>query len=274
MPNKSDCRRRAAGRRVLAGVSLLFATHGSAAADSLDFKATPLSDAIARIDQAFNVTLDLKGGINPRRTVTFSVANIQDDGALLETVNSLANAINADYRKQFVIIQITDGSKPIDPVIDAADAPVVFDSETQSAAKAIAVVAGVDDASSVIPPHLLGSVTFTGKNLTAREAARQIAQQTHSEWKTAFVLTPHTDRSSPAGKVIGYTPGGRPIIEMQTITFRKTKPAAADSSGQTPETLRDPVYMSAFMRRDKSAMLKFRPKLPDGSADTGHQNAP
>lgn len=271
MLRKTDHRRsHRIGAAAFAGALCLFAPHSPARAASLDFKATPLDEAIARIDKTFDVTLDVRKGVNLRRTVTFSVANVGDDGARLETVNSLANAVKADYRKVFVITQVTGGMPSPDPVIDAADAPVVFDSATIPADKAIETVAGVDDATAQLPSPLPAVVTFSGKKLTAQEAATQIAHQTHTVWKVAYILTPHTDQSSSPGKIIGYTGGGQPIVELPEITFRKPKPTGLE--GPTPEQMQDPVFRSAFMRGDRSAMMKFQngstpgnqPVSPDG----------
>ncbi len=261
-------KRQGIGVSALALIAL--APHCPAA--TLDFKAVPASDAIAQIDKTFHVTLDVKKGVNLRRPVTFTVENAGDDGALLQAVNSLANAINADYRKVFTITKAADGAAGQDPILDAADAPVVFDRETAQADKAIEIVAGVDDAAVQMPSPLQTVITFSDKKLTAQEAARQIARQTHTVWSVAYVLTPHTDQSSSPGKVIGYTGGGQPIVELPNITFRKPKPAPADLNNPTPEQLQDPVFRSAFMRGDRSAMLKFQhggvpangPVSPDG----------
>jgi len=238
-------------------IAMLYAP-AHVAADSLSFNSTPVSEAVSRIDKTFDVTLELGRGIDLRRNVTFTVDNLKGPGALLDAVNSLANAVNADYRKVFVISKVAGDAKPSDPVIDASDAPVVFNIRTMPAAKAIAVVAGVDSATAQMPPSLDTPVTFSGLSLTAEEAARQIARQTHTEWKIEYALTPHTAQGTLPGKIIGYTGAGRPIVEMPDLTFRKPK-ADAVSAGNSPASQNlNTTYWSAVMRGDRSAMLKFQ----------------
>ena len=256
------------GLPALLGALFVFAAPGSALADSLDFKSTPLSEAAARIGGAFHVKLDLSRGIDPRRSVTFSVLHTEQNGALLEAVNSLANAIGADYRKEFVLSPAPAGLPPAAQVIDAATAPVSFDNETVPAAQAITIVAGVDQASVQVPASVQGTVTFSSKNLTVQDAMRQIAIQTRTQWNVAYTLTPHADGASQSGRVIGHTASGQPIIEIVGVTFRKaTDPAKSD--GPTPEDLKDPVFLSAMRRGDRSAMLKFHHDPPSTPPSTG-----
>jgi len=246
----------------------LFVGRGSAVAGSLDFRSTPASEAATRIGEAFHIKLEILGGIDPRRPVTFSVPHIEQDGAVLEAVNSLANAIEANYRKEYVLSAAAVGNPPAAAVIDAATAPVSFDNEMVPAAQAITVVAGVDEASVQIPASIQGTVMFTSKNLTVQEALREIAAQTSTRWNVTYRLTPHSDGGTAPGKVIGYTASGRPIVEMGGVTFRKAT-APGEPGGQSPQDLKDPVYISAMMRGDHSAMLKFHHEAPPTSSSSG-----
>ncbi|BDI28278.1 hypothetical protein CCAX7_003290 [Capsulimonas corticalis] len=230
----------------------------SSSADTLDFQAASVSEAVSRIDQTFHVTLELKKGVDTRRKVTFSVENPGGDGALLDAVNSLANALNADYQKVFLLTNTAPGAAAQDPAIDAADAPIVFSSRTLPAAKAIALIAGVDAATVQTPASLESTITFSDASLTAGEAARQAARQTHTEWKVSYILTPHTTQGVLPGKVIGYTGAGRPILEMPNLTFRTAKPAPLESTDPIAQQNRAASYWSALRRGDQSAMLKFR----------------
>ena len=263
---KTNARRLSrAGFYVFVGTISLFSGNRPTSADPLDFKAVPVSEVVSRIDKVFNITLDVKRGIDQSRPITFSVSNPQGKSSLLLAVNSLATAINADYRKEFIISPTADGAPTAAPVIDASDSSVVFDNETQNAAKAIAIVADLDDASVRITSPLQGDVTFSQRKLSLQEAVEQISSQTHTDWNVAYVLTPHTSRTSTAGRVVGYTGEGQPIIEMPNVKFPATPSTTVtedtpDPNVPTPEQLQDPVFRSAFIRGDVSAMLKFRPK--------------
>jgi hypothetical protein len=258
---------------------LLGGISNGAQADALVFKSTPASEAASQIERVFGATIKLQRGLNVHQPVTFTVDDIQQDGAVLDAINSFANAINADYRKELVVIPATGGAEHL-PALDSADAPVVFKLRSLSAVDAVNTVAGVDQAEARMPQAISGTVKFSSENLTLREAVAEIAHQTHTDWSDVYVLTPHTDRGSSPGKVIGYTASGRPIIEMAGVTFRKPKPSSAPMMPDPPtdEDLHNPVYMSAFRRGDRTAMLKYQhhPNQPSDPAPAsgGTSNSP
>jgi hypothetical protein len=193
-------------------------------AKSLSFDSIPVTDAVAQIDKAFGANIVVKPGVDADALVSFSVGDISDPGARLEAINDLANALNADYSKVFVISRKTDEATPPDPAIDAVGAPVVFTDATVPAADAIRTVARIDDADVQFYSPLHDSVMFTATQMPAEAAAREIARQTHTVWKAYYTFTPRlrgARQSSMAGeKIIGYTAGGQPITELPVDTFR------------------------------------------------------
>lgn len=252
---------------------LLFSGYHPVFADPL--KAVPAGDVVNQIDNVFGVTLDVRSGVNLQRQVSVAIPKTQNDTSLLSAVNTIATALNADYRKVFVISFAVGGAPIPTPIIDASGSTVSFDNETQNAANAISTVASLDDATVQTTFPILGSVTFSNRKLGLPDAVRQIEMQTHTQWKVAYVLTPHTSRTSTAGRIVGYSSAGQPIIQMPNVLFPVGPSTASDgASGSpddldsldpntaTPEQMRQGAYRSAIMRGDISAAVKFQPTPP------------
>jgi len=196
-------------------------------AKSLDFVNAPIVDVVAQFHRTFGGNIIIKPGVNADRNVNFTVSNIREPGAAIETVQDLANALGTDWQKSFVITQATGDDDVRRPLIDS-DAPVVLKSTTMSAQDAIDLVASVDGATTKFYSPVSGTVHFSSMNLTAPQAAREIAAQTHTNWKAFYALAPRTGRSVPMGaKVIGRTSSGRPILELPTTDFRVPPPPPA-----------------------------------------------
>ena len=204
----------------LASVLALCAAAPASAA-SLSFNSTPVSDAVAQIDSKFGVTISLKQGIDPNMRVTFSVDNLQGRGARLDAINQLANALNADFQKVIVVRKASaDGLTP-SSTLDS-DTPVNFQAGSMPTRDAIEAVVGVDGAVARITGNVDGSVKFTGDETTVKEAADEIARQSHTVWKTFYAIAPRNRGGAVAagGKIIGYTGAGKPIVELPLRTFR------------------------------------------------------
>jgi hypothetical protein len=196
----------------------------------LDFESTPVTDVVAQLNKAFGVTIVISRGLDTDRSVSFTVDNITGSGARLDAVTSLSNALDADFNKVFVVSKIADETTPPDPVIDI-NAPVVFQDD-MSMEDAIDLVAGVDDASVQFYSMVHGTAMFPSKDMTTVDAARDLARQSHTLWKTYYMIVPRRHGRVPDGsKVIGYTDGGQPITELPLVTFRvapKPVPPAAE----------------------------------------------
>jgi hypothetical protein len=245
-------------------------TAGRAAPKALDFESAPVTDVVAQIDKAFGANITIKPGVNADGLVTFTVPNVDNVGARLEAINDLANALNADYTKVFVIRNATDGESTTPPAVDAVEAPVVFGNTTVSAADAIRTIAAVDDASVQFYSPVSGSITVADTQMTAREAAREVARQTHTVWKAYYVIAPRkpgSARRDDGEKVIGYTAGGQPITELPISTFRgaqtpEPEPEAAPAT--TPQTDNSTADKSAKDKgtADTNAGTAAQPQYP------------
>ncbi|BDI32932.1 hypothetical protein CCAX7_49830 [Capsulimonas corticalis] len=220
-------------RRTLAPLTAVLALCGAypASAASLSFNSTPVSDAVAQIDSKLGITISLKQGIDPNTRVTFSVDDLQGPGARLDAINQLANALNADFQKVIVVRKSSTDTAAPAPVLDS-DAPVTFKEGSVAAREAIQTVAEVDGAVAKITENVDGSVKFTGDDMTAKEAAAEIARQSHTVWKTFYAITPRgRGGNSTGGKVIGYTASGKPILELPLRTFRNApEPPPVDTT--------------------------------------------
>jgi len=199
------------------------ATAAPMSSQSLDVVSAPVSDVVSQFHRIFGGNIVIKPGLSVNRAVSFTVNNIHEPGAAVETVQDLANALGADWQKTFVISRATDDSAP-KPLIDT-NAPADLRSADMLAEDAINLVASLDGATAQFYSPVSGTVHFSSTDLTAPEAAKEVADQTHTVWKTYYALVPRGRGSVPLGaKVIGRTASGRPILEMPTVTFRTPPP--------------------------------------------------
>jgi len=217
-----------------------YSTDAHVSGNSLNFDSAPVADVVSQFHSTFGGYIVIKPGVNDNLPVSFSVSSIRQDGAGIETVQDLANALNADWQKSFVISRATSDDTTPTPIIDTK-APLDLSSTTMSAEDAIQLVANADGATVKFYSPVEGTVHFSSRNLTAPQAAREIAEQTHTVWKAYYAIAPRTSRQIPLGaKVIGRTAGGRPILEMPTVTFRTpppdVTPPAADQTAANPAT--------------------------------------
>jgi len=152
-----------------------------------------------------------------------------------------------------VISRASDDSAP-KPLIDS-NAPVNLKSTEMSAEDAINLVANLDGATAQFYSPVSGTVHFSATDLTAQEAAKEVADQTNTVWKAYYALVPRRRSGTPLGaKVIGRTASGRPILEMPTVSFRtpppdkkpapETQTAAnpANAPSETPPNYLTPTY--------------------------------
>jgi len=203
-----------------AALSALFLWTGvlstSARADSLQFDKAPVTDVVAKLDNTFNVTIVLKGDVNPQTPVTLDVDDTTAPNAVLDAINQLSNAIGADFQKSFVISRIAD-SEPVPPVQINTKTDAAFpdnDDYTVDVHYAIQQVAALDGATvDVTDPISQSDVALTDLDLPVADAANQIAQKTHTRWETIYTLTPRSAVPNIEGKVVDRTNEGQPIIE-------------------------------------------------------------
>jgi hypothetical protein len=219
-------------------IALAFSSIVNASPRALSFNATPVSDAVAQIDHELGIHIALKSGIDPNTLVTFRVDDLGTSGAQLDAVNNLANALLADYEKTFVVSKVISESAVVSPNIDS-NGQVVFPKTTLPAEDAIEMVAAADNAKVRFYTPIHGTVTMSADHLSASDAAMEIAQQTHTQWKAYFGLTRRgSDRAG--GTIIGYTSGGRPILELPLLSFERPTPEPTPPADTTASTATTP----------------------------------
>jgi len=216
------------------------ASAASVSSQSLDITSAPVSDVVSQFHRIFGGNIVIKPGLSVNRAVSFTVNNINEPGAAVETVQDLANALGADWQKTFVISRASDDSVA-KPLIDS-NAPVNLKSTEMSAEDAINLVANLDGATAQFYSPVSGTVHFSATDLTAQEAAKEVADQTNTVWKAYYALVPRGRSGTPLGaKVIGRTASGRPILEMPTVSFRTPppdkKPAPETQTAANPASL-------------------------------------
>jgi hypothetical protein len=185
------------------------------AAGTLDIYASRAPVAAAQVAEKYGVNIELRGEF--RRRVTFHVGDADSPGARLDAVNTLANALNADFVKMYVVTK-SDGDAPVQALVDAT-ARIPFTQTSLSAPEAIARIADADYALARIDGVLDGSVTLSASKLTVAQAMTEIAAQTHTAWKTVYILTPRGAQLAVDQTVIGRTASGAPILQMAKIIY-------------------------------------------------------
>lgn len=229
---------RFAATTALAGLILAgFGSSTRAQSGTLDFVNAPVTDVVSQFHDKFGANIVLKNGISPYQTVSLSVDDPNNTGARLQMVNDLANALNADFSKVFVVSRIPDDTAVTVPVLDSNGAPVVFKSTSVPAEDAIRAIAGVDGASVQLYSHIEGNVNLSSTRLTAGEAAREVAAQTHTQWKAFYAVTPNLHGMAAGGRVIDHTASGSPIIELPLTTYRVAKEPPAPPVTPQPGAL-------------------------------------
>jgi hypothetical protein len=143
--------------------------------------------------------------------LTMTVPGQADFDGRASVVAYLAHALDADYRRVVTVRRVAIGHAVPPPQIDS-NAVVGFASQRMPVRTAIRVIASAQGA-AVRLPGLSGTVRFSDRQLTVREAARELTEQTRTAWVLSYVLVPRAPELASVGGIIGYTPGGRPITE-------------------------------------------------------------
>ncbi len=198
------------------GLAACLATTAHAA--PLVFDNISALDAAKQISDKYGVNIVFKGDFGPPQKVSFSLSDADADGARLEAVNALANAVGADFSKTYVVSKATGDDTPA-PRVDT-NASVEFPSATLSAPDAISMVASVDNATVQVSPDVTGDVTLDGTKLDDAAAAAEVAKQTGTRWKVFYAMTPRLGGHQTGGKVIGTTAGGSPITELPYVYYK------------------------------------------------------
>ncbi len=216
----------------LAGIALALGNMAHAA--PLSFTAAPASDAAAQIEDKYGIHIVFKGNMNTQKAVTFSLADADALGARLQAVNALANAADADFQKTYVVSKAPAGSANVPSEQIDSNAVVAFPETKLSAEDAVRRIAGADSAVVHFSGSIGDMVTMSATSLSAKQAAREVAAQTHTQWKTFYAMTPRGRGHALAGKIIDRTNGGSPITEEPYVYYQKQTTPAPARTAQTP----------------------------------------
>jgi hypothetical protein len=191
---------------------------------------TSAADAAKQIAQKYGVSVVFRGNFDTGRLVNVSVTDADSTGSRLAAISALGDAVGADFQKTFVISKMAVDQQVPDPPIDATG-NIVFPSQTMPARRAIEMVTGVDDATAQFYGGIDGTVTLTSTQESARDAAADIARQTHTRWKAFYALVPRLQRQNVVGKVIDHN-GNSPIIEEPLIYYQNPQDQQAQAAAQ------------------------------------------
>jgi len=210
----------------------------------LGFTAAPAADAATQIEDKYGIHIVFKGNMNAQMPVTFSLADADASGARLQAVNALANAAGADFQKTYVVSKAPEGSTNVPAEQIDTNAIVAFPQTKLSAEDAVRRIAGADNAVVHISGPIGDTVTMSATSLSAKEAAREVAAQTHTQWKTFYAMTPRLQGHVLSGRVIDRTNGGSPIIEEPYVYYQKQAAPPPTSTttakGPQPSTPQEP----------------------------------
>lgn len=225
-------------------VGIALALTGIVHAAPLGFSSSSAADAASQIEDKYGIHIVFKGNMDGQRPVTFSLSDADAPGARLQAVNALANAANADFQKTYVVSKAPEGSTNVPSEQVDSNAVVAFPQVKLSAEDAVRRIAGADNAIVRFSGPIGDTVTMSATSLSAKAAAREVAAQTHTQWKTFYAMTPRGQGHALAGTVIDRTNGGSPIIEEPYVYYRKQTipPPASSRTAQTaqPSTPQEP----------------------------------
>jgi hypothetical protein len=201
-----------------AGVSLFLTA--AVQADTLTFTRTPASNAVAEISRRYGVNIIFRSAVNSSKPVTFSVDNADTPDGRVQAINDLANALDMDFQKVFIVSRIEPGTSVPEVKIDN-DGPIVFPTTKVSAREAIQTIAGVDGAVTQISGAVKGSVVFPSRRMTAARAAATVARQTETVWRAYYGFFKRGEEPARLkGDVVGRDINGNPITALPLVTFR------------------------------------------------------
>ncbi len=225
-----------------AGLSLTSAVR----ADTLTFTNTPVSNAVAQMSRRYGVSIVFRSVVNSSRPVTFSVDNADTPDGRVQAMNELANALDMDFQKVFVVSRIAPGTSVPEIKIDN-DGLIVFPTTKVSAREAIKTIAGVDGALAQISGAVEGSVMFPSRRMTAAPAAATVAKQTGTVWRAYYGFFKRGEQPARLkGDVVDRDINGNPITALPLVTFRNPVAApatvAAGAGGSPPTPNAGPGY--------------------------------
>lgn len=180
----------------------------------IGLNAVPAATAVAVLDRTLHARILLDPRIDPNRLVSLYVSATPSIGRRQRAVVALARQLGADYEKLFIVTKTVGATSAHRPSIDEV-ASITFNSRHMTARQAMMMVAGSDRASINFHSPVHGYVTLSTNTLTLREAAKEIAAQTHTTWTTVYRIYPSSRQFAPTmARVIGHTPLGGAITEL------------------------------------------------------------
>ena len=217
-------------------------------ADTLSFTSAPASNAVAEMSRRYGVSIVFRSTVNSSRPVTFTVDNADTPDGRLQAINDLANALDMDFQKVYVVSKIEPGTSVPEVKIDS-DGPIVFPTTKIPAREAIETIAGVDGALTQISGAITGNVVFPSRRMTAASAAAEVAKQTGTVWHAYYGFFKRGEEPARLkGDVVDRDINGNPVTALPLVTFRNQISTPAPVTGvqvaETTPTLGGPSFSS------------------------------
>ena len=242
-----------------AGAGLFLAA--AVRADTLTFSGAPASNAVAEMSRRYGVSIVFRSAVNSSKPVTFSVENADTPDGRVQAINDLANALDMDFQKVFVVSKAAPGTSVPEVKIDN-DGPIVFPTTKVGAREAIKTIAGVDGALTQISGAVTGTVVFPSRRTTAAAAAAAVARQTGTVWHAYYGFFKRGEEPARLkGDVIGRDINGNPITALPLVTFRNQISTPAPVTGGAPTTEETPVLGGPSATSVPDVSTDFGPDL-------------
>jgi hypothetical protein len=184
-----------------------------ARANPLSIERAPVTNAVAELDRAFDITIVVKGAVKPETPVSLSVDDRDAPGAVLDAVNQLSNDLGGTFQKSFVISKLPK-SEPVPPVHVDSATEIYFSDNSVGAEDSVQRVADLDSAEANFVDPVSGTIFLSDVEFPLSDAANEIAKLTHTRWQAIYTITMGNAPNAPEGRVVDRTNEGQPILQL------------------------------------------------------------
>jgi hypothetical protein len=253
--------------------ALAFQIVTSASAAPLVLDDVTARAAAAQLGAKYGVTIVIPSA--SARRVSLTIDDVDAPGTRLQAINTLANALGLDFTETYVVSRSADGHG-IPATVDMASA-IPFGKTTLSAREALDTLAGVSDARVEVARDVDGTVTLSSATLTPTQAAQEIAAQTGTTCHLVYTLARRSQDPTRWGRIIDYTAGGSPIIEMPGLYFvdfkkqaeEEREAAAAEQKAEQEQAAQLQAEQQAAQQTQQQTFLKFLATMQSGAGSGG-----
>ncbi|MGO8674216.1 MAG: hypothetical protein ACLQVD_22990 [Capsulimonadaceae bacterium] len=235
----------------------LIAAGQTACAASLTLSGADWRSAVTAAQIGTHSRIVIKPGVHGYGPVSLQVSDATTPAGRVAVVSTLADALDANYTKVFIVRRNGATTPPIDD-----DSTISFQSRRIPAMRAIRMLAGIDGAVVHFRQHIPGDIVLSSRQMPLAQAAAEVALQTGTSWQPVYILSPRPNTAGPMAQigepasanqptvqVIGHTASGEPITEYPAtggvFAHRTVSPPDSTSAGQVAATQPAPANQNS-----------------------------